>query len=201
MCSCTRLFYSEHRWWDRLQPTEKREHWRSDPGDTGSVWTTWWRRCIHQHQVHGSHIWILSPQVTLMLVFHVWTTVTHMHITENVQWHLCNYIQRCAHAHNYNPRAMEVGRVRTERRSRSPQPRTELNKPLSTVEEVIKEPQYVVDREKVRIGRRAFPNRAHRLTPRTTVFVLSLLVFTMFHFIFHHPFLSTDMSYAASCIL
>lgn len=47
---------------------------------------------------------------------------------------------------------MEKGRVgvREERpRSRSPQARREITKPMSAVEEVIKEPQYVVDREKV----------------------------------------------------
>ncbi|CAI8057036.1 Histone deacetylase complex subunit SAP18 [Geodia barretti] len=45
---------------------------------------------------------------------------------------------------------MEKGRVREERpRSRSPQARREITKPMSAVEEVIKEsPQYVVDREK-----------------------------------------------------
>ena len=48
---------------------------------------------------------------------------------------------------------MEKGRVREERpRSRSPQARREITKPMSAVEEVIKEsPQYVVDREKVRL--------------------------------------------------
>ena len=56
----------------------------------------------------------------------------------------------CAHAHAHCNRAMEKGRVRTERRSRSPQPRKELIKPISTVEEVSNEPQYIVDREKVR---------------------------------------------------
>jgi histone deacetylase complex subunit SAP18 len=45
---------------------------------------------------------------------------------------------------------MEKGRVREERpRSRSPQARKEITKPMSAVEEVIKvSPQYVVDREK-----------------------------------------------------
>ena len=46
-------------------------------------------------------------------------------------------------------RVMEKGRVREERRSRSPQEKKEITKPMSTVEEVIREPQYVVDREKV----------------------------------------------------
>lgn len=45
---------------------------------------------------------------------------------------------------------MEKGGVREERRSRSPQGRKEMPKPMSAVEEVNKEPQYVVDREKVR---------------------------------------------------
>ena len=55
-----------------------------------------------------------------------------------------------------NTRGMEKGRVDRgagERRSRSPQARKEPVKPMSAVEEVIKEPQYVVDREKVRSSR------------------------------------------------
>lgn len=48
------------------------------------------------------------------------------------------------------PKIMEKGGVREERRSRSPQGRKEILKPMSAVEEVNKEPQYVVDREKVR---------------------------------------------------
>lgn len=44
---------------------------------------------------------------------------------------------------------MEKGRVREERRSKSPPATKEITKPMSTVEEVIKDPLYVVDREKV----------------------------------------------------
>ena len=53
---------------------------------------------------------------------------------------------------------MEKGRVREERQqSKSPE-RREITKPMSAVEEVVKEPQYVVDREKVR----CVPIKAHR---------------------------------------
>ena len=49
-----------------------------------------------------------------------------------------------------------------ERRSKSPQERImrgEVTKPVSIVEEVSKEPQYIVDREKVRNTL----NRAHQI--------------------------------------
>ena len=76
---------------------------------------------------------------------------------------------------------MEKGRVDRgagERRSRSPQARKEPVKPMSAVEEVIKEPQYVVDREKVRSSRcQVFiPIRTHQhmalCTSRDDTFIL-----------------------------
>ena len=79
------LFRSKHRWWYRLQPAEEREHWRSDPGDTGSIWAARRRRCLHQHQVHGSHIRILPPEITRVPAsFHLWALhpLTHAHNNE-----------------------------------------------------------------------------------------------------------------------
>ena len=68
-----------------------------------------------------------------------------------------------------------VDRGAGERRSRSPQARKEPVKPMSAVEEVIKEPQYVVDREKVRSSRcQVFiPIRTHQhMASRDDTFIL-----------------------------
>lgn len=66
---------------------------------------------------------------------------------------------------------MEKGRVRGERRSRSPQLRREITKPMSTVEEVSKEPQYVVDREKVSEITLTTPNKAQHCIHNFRLFV------------------------------
>ena len=66
--------------------------------------------------------------------------------------YVCIIIVNVRMRKKFHCRAMEKGRVRAERRSRSPQPRKELMKPISTVEEVSNEPQYIVDREKVRVN-------------------------------------------------
>ena len=64
--------------------------------------------------------------------------------------------------------------MKEERRSRSPQARKEITKPMSAVEEVMKEPQYVVDREKVRVtlirAHRNYGHQAHHPVPALGMF-------------------------------
>ena len=71
--------------------------------------------------------------------------------------------------------------------------RGEVTKPVSTVEEVSKEPQYIVDREKVRNTL----NRAHQILVSAECLIVSgsscVAVVTLF--------VSADVSNAATCVL
>jgi len=57
------VFCSEFGRRDRLQSAETRECRWSYPGDAGSVGASRRRGCLHQHQVHGSGVRVVSAHV------------------------------------------------------------------------------------------------------------------------------------------
>ena len=58
------MCFSERRWSDRLQSTATRECGRPHSGDARSFRTTRRWRCVHKHQVHGSHLRIVHVKLT-----------------------------------------------------------------------------------------------------------------------------------------
>lgn len=53
-----------------LRPKQKQQSWRFDRWNVTDTWTAWRRRCIHQHQVHGAHVWIVFFELINCILNH-----------------------------------------------------------------------------------------------------------------------------------